>query len=68
MSHPEAEINDGCLYDYVNPMFQQNVSNARGTYGFYPLYFVKQMGNTGRPPWIAAVSEVGRGEQVWLLN
>lgn len=55
ISHPDAEINDGCLYDYVNPIFQQKVSNARGTYGFQFLYFVKRMGNTGRPPWMATV-------------
>lgn len=42
-------LSDVCLRDYVNPAFRQKVWNARGTCGLQPLYFVKQMGNTGRP-------------------
>lgn len=34
ISHLDTEIYDVCLYDYVNPIFQQRVSNARETYGF----------------------------------
>lgn len=33
ISHSDTEISDVCLYDYVSPIFQQKVTNARGTYG-----------------------------------
>lgn len=73
MSHPDAEISDVCLRDYVNPIFRQKGWNARVTCGFQPLYFVKQMGNTGRPLWMAAVSVVGRVGMpahfiIWIMH